>query len=236
MNAASRSRWTILTSVAAVLLAVAALVLVVTRLGTAGGESADVSRIVPATPPTPPRALPESGALVDAVVQADGTVRVAHWLRTRGAVNQLSLRTSGSLADPASVADLRVLTSQGQLVLDDPRVDSRPRVLSLVRPTLLVRLDYTLSGVTVRSPDAPGRALVGAVALVVGSAEEPERTVVRVRGQTVRTLACSRPDWVVVQQRPCGRPAAGDGWTVDLGGRAAEDVVTAQVDLDAAGS
>ena len=99
MSAASRSRWGIGTSVAAVILAVVALVLVVTRLGTVGTETGDVARIVPATPPSPPRALPENGALVDAVVQADGTVRVTHWLRTQGAVNQLSLRTSGALTD-----------------------------------------------------------------------------------------------------------------------------------------
>ena len=87
MSNGGTSRLRVGTSIAAVVLAVLALVMVATRLGSVGSDPVMADRIVPATPPAPPLVLPRVGALVDAEIQDDGTVRVTQWLRTARAIS-----------------------------------------------------------------------------------------------------------------------------------------------------
>ncbi len=190
--------------------------------------------LVASPAPTQPVRLPDPGAFVDARVQPDGTVQVTHWLRAPEAVDEVSLRTYPPLQvpGPTTLTDLEIRTSQGEVRLPDvPEVGVEPVTVPLVRPTLLVRLAYTLRGVTVESGDEPGRALVDSVLADVDLALERGETRVQVGGRRILQLTCVQDGGTVLDVALCGSNREG-GWAVNLTPRQKDTKVVAQVELD----
>ncbi len=205
-----------------------------TASGAAQGPAGD-SSLQAGPPPTEPVRLPSRGTFVDARVQPDGTVDVTQWLRGGNAISSVTLSVFDSPqidvpgADPAAT-DLQVRTSQGTVVLADPTVGSEPRTIDLVRPSLLVQLDYTLTGVTEEQSSPPGRALIGTVFAGSDFEGDQGRARIQIGGRRIMSLACTAPGGELAL-RPCGGPREG-GWSVNLQGSNLDDTVTAQVDLN----
>ncbi len=224
--------------VIALVVAVALAVLGRETGGTASGvaqrPTSDTS-IEPGPPPAEPVRLPGRGTFVDARVQPDGTVDVTQWLRGGNAISELTLavfdspQTDVPGAGPQAT-DVRVRTSQGTVVLPDPTIGTEPRTIDLQRPSLLVQLDYTLTGVTESQSSPPGRALVGTVFLDTAFEGEQGRARVQVGGRRILALACAGPDGGPAD-RPCGGQREG-GWSVNLTSGRLDDRVAAQVDLN----
>ena len=226
-------------------LVVLALVVVATLVvlgredgGSAAGDAQEPAgevSLVAGPPPTEPVRLPARGAFVDVRVQPDGTVDVTQWLRSGNAISELTLAVFDSpqidVPGPGPQAtDVQVSTSQGTVVLADPTIGAEPRTIDLVRPSLLVQLDYTLTGVTETQSSPPGRALIGTVFLDTAFEGEQGRERVQVGGRRILSLACIDPE-AELALSPCGGEREG-GWSVNLKGGNLDDRVTAQVDLN----
>lgn len=223
--------------VLALALLVAVFMIWVSDSGAVRETSASESTTIEAgTPLVEPVQLPPHGAYVDSRVQSDGTVEVTQYLRGTQAISELTVSVFDSAqvdqgGSPQAV-DLQVRTTQGRVVVPDPTVGSEPRRIDLVRPTLLVQLDYTLTNVTAEQSSPPGRALVGTVAMDVDFDGREGQDQIAVGGRFIWQLACTSPenDLAVL---PCGAERR-DGWSVRLeSGTAASHVVTV-VQLDQA--
>ena len=206
--------------------------------GTASGsapEPAGDSTLEAGTPPTAPVRLPVRGTFVDARVQPDGTVDVTQWMRGGTAISEITLAVFDSpqidvAGATPEATDLQVRTSQGTVALADPTIGSEPRTIDLVRPSLLLQLDYTLTDVTEEQSSPPGRALIGTVFLDTAFEGKQGRARIQVGGRRIMSLACVDPG-AELALRSCGGSREG-GWSVNLKGNRLDDRVTAQVDLN----
>lgn len=225
------------------LVAVAVVALVLVRGGGDGDGGGDVVaardgvELVPGGLDEQPSRLPDRGAFVDAAVQDDGSVQVTHWLRASEGIDEVEIAAFPALQvpGPAVVTDLEVRTSQGLVRLPEtPDVGTEALTVPLVRPSLLVRLTYTLQGVT-RADDSSdvGRAVVDSTFADVDYPGERGSLRVQLGGRRILGSSCFPEDGDVGAQRVCGNDREG-GWAVNLSPEQSEEKVLAQVDLDQA--
>ena len=174
-------------------------------------------------PPATPRALAAGTERIRSELRPDGSIRVAHWLRTTAAVDRLHVE----VADGLRARDLEVGVP-GSSVVSAGSVEGG-RTVRLGSSSNVVYVRYELEGAVARSGSTPGRSLAEVTFVAIEVDQQPRTRVLEVVGGTVRALAClsdARGD----APRPCGRPV-GDHWQVRLSGDEADDEVSAQVDL-----
>ncbi|MBZ5738876.1 hypothetical protein [Nocardioides mangrovi] len=173
--------------------------------------------------------VPRNGSYVRSGIDADGTIHVTQWIRSRRGIHGLTiaLPIASSGTSPAA-SDLRLVDGTGGDQRPVGPVGSSPAVVSFLVPVHVVRLSYVLTGTVTVSPSAPGRALADPVSLEVdpSTGARGPRTV-EVTGTHVLNLACGSEAGTELE--PCGRPGS-DGWSTTL--RATEhDRVVAQLDF-----
>jgi cellulose synthase (UDP-forming) len=175
----------------------------------------------------PPPGASRPGTYVETRVTSAGTVRVEQWVRSDRPLSGIDLTLPEIPRGEEAVRATDVQIAADRVPVDAPGTleDARRRI-DFPGPADVVHVRYTLHGVVERSPSAPGRALVRAVALEVTPTTGPAR--LRLSGPEVLSAACATGDSSA--PRPCGQPAEG-GWTVDLDGAERDDAVMAQVNL-----
>jgi cellulose synthase (UDP-forming) len=174
-----------------------------------GGEAPDTAR---------------AESIVHTHITRTGVVEVNQAIRFEQPLSRLRVRlprVAGS-GGPGVVAQV---IADGR-TLEAVEVGRRGRVIALDDPARQVVLRYRLHGYVDRSPDAPGRALVRAVALEVD--EQPRPVVLTVSGAQVLNVACMTRGTRVPQ--PCGQPVK-DAWRVVARSKESVPSLQAQVNL-----
>lgn len=190
----------------------------------------------PSAAPAAPEGTPDIGMYVASEVTRTGDVEVQHWIRADRPLTSLQLTTADPDGLPGGlpggvVARNVVVIGDGQVLARRLQIGSTQQTLELKEPAAELYLTYTLTGgVETDDGTVAGRVLARSVAVDVDHDREAGPVTRQVSGPgVVLNVACVRRDDTDRTPRPCGR-ASGDGWVVELRGRARDDRLMVQLD------